>query len=246
MNYVTNFKDDKHMKAIILAAGMGNRLGNITDNKPKALVEIGHMCLIDWALDFLDDKRIEHIAVVGGYNFDQLNKHLHNRKVKIFNNTNYSKGNILSLEAALEFIDDDTLIMNVDHIYPKSFLEHIFSHSTGITAICDFDRDLTNDDMKISLNSNKTLDKISKQLQDFDGGYIGMTFISNNSINIYKNAFTSTLNTFGEKECIENILGFIAKSNHPVNICDCSGYKWLEIDTPEELEYANKHLDLVR
>lgn len=229
------------MKALILAAGLGTRLGNITSEKPKALVQVTGMNLLDHILNFLDHPRISRIGVVGGYNYDLLKAHLSGRSVKLFHNKDYKYGNILSLISALDFIDDDLLLTNVDHIYPKKLLDHILANSSGITAMCDFDRTLVEDDMKVKLG-NKKLKKISKKLGDYDAGYIGMTFCSKKMNKIYKEAAMETKDIYGKDSSVESVLGHLAANDVEINICDTSGYKWFEIDTPEDLKNAEVKL----
>lgn len=230
------------MKALILAAGMGNRLGKLTTDKPKALVQVGSALLIDRTISFVKHPKIEKIGVVGGYCFDALQKHLDREKVQMFLNPRFREGNISTIRAATDFIDDDLLILNVDHIYPKEMLTHILNTAKGISAVCDFDRRLVSDDMKVKLNTDRKLQKISKQLTDFDCGYIGMTFVSKNMSEIYKKAVNETFEIYGKDSCVEFVLGHLAANDHEINICDTTGFKWLEVDTPEDLLNAEKVL----
>jgi len=229
-------------KALILAAGLGNRLDKLTTNLPKALVKVADKLLIDHTLSFVSHPAITKIGVVGGYCFEQLKAHLTSPSIKIFENPNYKDGNIRTLLSALNFFDDDTLILNVDHIYPKRLMEHIINNAKGICAMCDFDRHLATDDMKVKLNSAKKLTKISKQLTDFDGGYIGMTFVSKDMCEIYKRGAQEAFELYGKDSCVEFILGHLASNDVAINICDTSGFRWLEIDTPEELKDAEEKL----
>jgi len=230
------------MKVIVLAAGLGNRLEERTKDIPKALVQVAEKCLIDRVFDFIDHKEVTEIAVVGGYCFDRLKDHLKDHNIKLFFNPKFEQGNIFTLKSALDFMDNDTLIMNVDHIYLKEMFDHILSNTKGITAICDFDRNLAPDDMKIKLDENKKLKKISKTLKDYDAGYIGMTYISKDMINRYKEGVDQTIDIYGPSSCVEFVLGHLAANNIEINICDTSGFKWQEVDTGEDLKRAEAEL----
>lgn len=230
------------MKALILAAGMGNRLGHMTSDRPKALIEVGGTPLIDRALAFVDNSAVAGKAVVGGYHFELLMRRLKERDVKLYFNPDYTAGNITTIRAAIDFLDDDMLLMNVDHIYPDALLKHIIANSRGICAMCDFDRALGGDDMKVKLNGNGRLRKISKGLADYDGGYIGMTYIAKETIEAYKKAIGDTLDIYGKNTCVEFILGHMAANDAEINICDTSGFRWIEVDTPEDLENAERSL----
>ena len=60
------------MQAIILAAGMGKRLGKLTKNNTKCMVEVGGVKLIERALRILDKKELSRIIIVVGYQRDNL------------------------------------------------------------------------------------------------------------------------------------------------------------------------------
>ena len=60
------------MQAIILAAGMGKRLGKLTQNNTKCMVEVGGVRLIERALYILDKKNLSRIVMVVGYQCENL------------------------------------------------------------------------------------------------------------------------------------------------------------------------------
>lgn len=64
------------MKAIILAAGKGERLQPLTDYKPKAMLPICNKPFIDYQIEMLRKHGIDEIAVVVGYLEDTIRKHL--------------------------------------------------------------------------------------------------------------------------------------------------------------------------
>lgn len=229
------------MKALILAAGQGNRLGF---KKPKALVTVAGQELLAYQLEWLRSAKIKKIGVVAGYQAPLLKDFIQtqNPKVEIFENPNFLEGNILSLQVALPFFDDDCLLMNVDHIYPKQLLGHFLEQTNGITAACDFDRPLVADDMKVLLNAQGSLEAIDKTLKKYEAGYIGMTFCPRAKIKTYREGFKKTLATFGPKSSVEKILGVLAENREPIAIADLSGTPWLEIDTPEDLKRGEEKL----
>lgn len=236
------------MKALVLAAGMGERLGKQTASTPKAMLEIAGIRLIDHTLAFLNHPSIEEIGVVGGYKFEQVAEHLSRKnlvypaEIKIFKNDDYMQGNILTLQAAADFIDNDILICNVDHIYPDELLDHIIRNAKGLSAMCDTDRRLGDDDMKVKLNTSGMLKKISKTLADFDAGYIGMTYCSKEMNETYKAAISAVIDIYGKGASVEFILGHLAANNVDINICYTSGFRWFEIDTPEDIKVAEKYI----
>ncbi|HOR94581.1 MAG TPA: NTP transferase domain-containing protein, partial [Spirochaetota bacterium] len=64
------------MRAIVLAAGTGSRLGEMTKNKTKGMVRVNGKPLIDYLFEFFELDFFDEIIVVGGFAFDELNSHL--------------------------------------------------------------------------------------------------------------------------------------------------------------------------
>ena len=231
-------------QVVILAAGKGVRLEHHTDAIPKALVKVAGKTLIDHQFDFLNHSCIQKVAVVTGYHTSELTPFIktNHPHVTLFKNKEFDHGSILTLRAALSFLDDDFLMMNVDHIYPQKILEEILKQKQGITAVCDFDRPLVADDMKVKRNARGELDQIHKELKNYDAGYIGMTFCPRSRIQTYIGAFEKTLATLGPKASVEMILGTLAKNGEPIHIANTSGIRWLEVDTVNDLKQAEEAL----
>lgn len=229
------------MQAVIIAAGLGNRLGELTSDRPKALVPVADRELILRTLDFVDHPAITDRIVVTGYEGRSLSNFIAERcpGVLVVHNPNFKDGSIRTIEVALEHVRGDFLLMNVDHIYPRRMLDRILENSTGITAICDFDRELVADDMKVKLSDGR-IAAISKQLDEYDGGYIGMTCCSADNLERYGQGVQKTREVDGDSANVEAALARLAKEKEEINICDVSGMGWLEVDTPADLEHAER------
>ncbi len=235
------------MRAVVLAAGTGSRLGLTTGNRTKATVKVFGKRLIDHLLNFFEIPLFDEIIVVGGFCFTGLEEYLKSLnipKIKVVNNNSYLKGNIFTLDRGLkEFRSDSFLITNVDHIYPAEMFDKMKLSFSGITAMCDFDRTLSDDDMKVKLNKNGKVLKIDKKLTDYDCGYIGMTYVDVAFNEIYRVALKKTVKEYGDKAVVENVLQLLATEGKvKVNICDLSGIDWYEVDTASDLKKAETAL----
>jgi len=237
------------MRAVVLAAGTGSRLGEITKARTKGMVPVRGKRLIDYLLDFFEHDFFDEIIVVGGFCYEDLREHINShdyKKVRVIENKEYLKGNIYTLITALrEFSGDSFLITNVDHIYPRVMFQKMKQSMGRITAMCDFDRSLGDDDMKVKLAADRVkVESISKQLKDFDCGYIGMTYVDVSMESLYRETINEVIERYGEKAVVENILQVLSEKDRGVPvICDLSGFGWYEVDTEEDLMRAEKGLE---
>ncbi len=112
--------------ALILAAGSGSRIANITTD-PKCLLEVNNRSLLDWHLTHLESVGIRDIVLVVGYKADRIQEHLKNRthlNLKFIKNADFSrKGNGYSMFLGLQGIDKDVLVLDADLIYDAEVLK---------------------------------------------------------------------------------------------------------------------------
>lgn len=234
------------MKVILLAAGLGSRLGYLTRELPKATVSVSSQPLIKRMIKFAELVGASDIIVVGGYNCQHLWSAIQDKSITRVENLHFRKGNLYSLEAAKQYLDDDFVLMNIDHLYPSHFARMIRETSEGIWAVCDFDRRLYQDDMKIciagQLNRDAHVSAISKELEQFDGGYCGTTIVRGDARMNYLTAFENVLQHGREQAVVEDVLAELIHIDNPPPVLDISGIRWLEIDTQEDLANAERIL----
>jgi choline kinase len=107
-------------KAIILSAGQGSRLGHLTDDKPKCLIQFNGRTLLDRQLDALAANGVEEAVVVTGFRDDQIEAALERRgdagpRVRTVYNPFYQVAdNLGSLFVAKAEIEGDVLVWNGD------------------------------------------------------------------------------------------------------------------------------------
>lgn len=102
------------MKAIILAAGRGSRMKNLTDERPKCLVELRGKTLLDWQLNALRGAGITEIAIVTGYKRELLA----NRGLVEFHNARWAETNMVSsLACAHEWLRAEPCIVTYSDIF---------------------------------------------------------------------------------------------------------------------------------
>jgi choline kinase len=234
---------------ILLAAGMGTRLGVLGGGLPKAMFDAGGHKLLDRAIGFAGRLGAAERLVVGGYRFDLVSAHLASATppdLRLIENTNYRQGNLFTLEVALPHITGSFLLMNIDHVYPEAVAQRILEQPDDeITAFVDFDRALSDDDMKVGLDERRRIARISKKLSTWDCGYVGMTFVPHPRLARYRAAVAEVRSKVGDSANVEQVLQLLADHGDPVAIGDISGIGWHELDTPEDVARALPALRMV-
>ena len=124
------------MQAIILAAGMGRRLGELTRHNTKCMVRVNGEPLIDRLLNQLAPLGLERVVIVIGYEGEKLRNHIGDRyadrlKIEYITNPVYATtNNIYSLALAKEYLcADDTLLIESDLIFDSRMLRMIIDDS---------------------------------------------------------------------------------------------------------------------
>lgn len=131
------------MQGLILAAGMGKRLKELTKNNTKCMVEVNGVTLISRMLSQLDELHLSRIVIVTGYEGEKLREYIDNLKIKTnicyVDNPIYDKtNNIYSLALAKEYLlEEDTLLLESDLIFEKSVLKLLLEDPRDTLALVD-------------------------------------------------------------------------------------------------------------
>ena len=217
-------------QAIIMAAGLGTRLGDLTVAVPKALIEVAGHPLIDYALAFATATGAEHRIVVGGFCHDDVARRVTSRDVDavVVENSDFRKGNLLSLLAGRGRLEPGGfLLMNTDHVYRPAIariVAEVAGRATEVTAFCDRDRTLGADDMKVKLDPDERVAEMAKALTAWDVGYVGMTWVPAARVAAHSDAAHHLLETAGEATHVEAVLVELARRGEPPVIADISGH----------------------
>lgn len=118
-------------KALILAAGLGKRLGNLTKDIPKCLLPVGEQTLIDFSLEALKENGVKEIIIVSGFAHENLKAHIEKKWTEkfsfkfIFNDKFKEYNNIYSAYLAKDYLDDETILLNSDIIFHPEILRSL-------------------------------------------------------------------------------------------------------------------------
>ena len=172
------------MKAIILAAGRGSRMKELTDERPKCLVELHGKALLDWQLEALRASGITEIAIVTGYKRELLA----NRGLVEFHNSRWAKTNMVtSLSCAQDWLQTDPCIVSYSDIfYNLTAVQSLMNCSASLAVTYDPNwlvlwtqrfGDPLLDAESFRLTSEHTLAEIGNKptsVDDVQGQYMGL------------------------------------------------------------------------
>ena len=240
------------MQAVILAAGMGRRLGELTGDNTKCMLEVNGVKLIDRALECLAEHNLSRIVLVVGYKRENVMRYVGDSykgiEVVYVENPIYDKtNNIYSLYLAKDYlVAEDTLLLESDLIYESSVVRRIVENDYPNLALVD-KYESWMDGTVVMLNDEcKIKNFISKR--DFKYSDIDRYY---KTVNIYKfsKEFSTThyvpflkayCQALGRNEYYEQVLKVITLlDDSPLKALPLHGEQWYEIDDIQDLDIAS-------
>jgi choline kinase len=241
--------------AVILAAGMGTRLQEITNDKiPKGFIKINGKSLIERSIEKLRSLGIEKIYIVTGHLhefYDELakeNKYIETRRNRKYNAT----GSMTSLAILADELKEDFLLLESDLIYEVYGLIKVINHEKDDCVLLSGKTD-SGDECYVEVRDDN-LHKISKnkeEIQHVFGELVGISKISldlykemlkeykNFKDDIYENLDEENFYKIKDKEIkkydYENAI-FDAAKKRKVGYLKIQNLVWGEIDNKSQLE----------
>jgi L-glutamine-phosphate cytidylyltransferase len=170
------------MKAIILSAGQGGRLLPLTETRPKCLLSLGDVTIIEHQIDRLNECGISDISIVTGFAAGTVEEALRSLPAHlampqtIFNPFFNVADNLASCWMARDHMQTDFLLLNGDTVFESAVCEKLMrAPSAPITLAIDQKTSYDSDDMKVRLDGSKLLE-VGKTLspENVNGESIGM------------------------------------------------------------------------
>ena len=242
------------MQAIILAAGMGKRLGEYTKNNTKCMVEVNGVKLIDRVISQLAKLHLNRLVLVVGYEGHKLKDYIGHRyddilKIEFVDNPVYDKtNNIYSLALAKkQLCEDDTLLLESDLIFEDSMLKMLIDNPyPNLALVAKYESWMDGTVVKIN-EFNEIVNFVPKEA--FDWSEADKYY---KTVNIYKfskefsqNVYVPFLEAFtkvmGNNQYYEQVLRVITHL-HQSNLRALPirpDQKWYEIDDVQDLDIAS-------
>jgi histidinol-phosphate/aromatic aminotransferase/cobyric acid decarboxylase-like protein/CTP:phosphocholine cytidylyltransferase-like protein len=244
------------MQAIILAAGMGRRLGDYTKNNTKCMVPVNGVRLIDRLLSQLAKQQLKRVIIVVGYKGKELREYLESQygqqltascQLLFAENPVYDKtNNIYSLALVKDQLqEDDTLLIESDLIFSDKMIPMIVDNPyPNLALVAKYETWMDGTMVRLDDEQNivNFISKDAFDYNDVDAYY--------KTVNIYKlsqqfsqqkyvpflDAYTKAV---GNNEYYENVLRIISMlNNHEMKALPIGTEKWYEIDDKQDLDIA--------
>ena len=236
------------MKAIILSAGQGSRLGHLTSDRPKCLIDFGGRTLLDRQLDTLAANGIDEAVVVTGFRDEQVEAAIARRAggpvVRTIYNPFYKVAdNLGSLFIARDELDGDCLVWNGDTLVSDALMARVTGNrQPGICVTIDRKDGYDADDMKVVVDGTGRLHAIGKRLpmRNVNAESIGLLAFRENGARTFRRAIESAIRTSeGTTIWYLRVIHQIAQKAD-VWTFDINGEEWGEVDFPEDVERARE------
>lgn len=240
------------MQALMLAAGMGKRLGAYTDNQTKCMVKVGGRTLLEHAADALRAAGIRRFVIVVGYEGEKLKAFARERLADLdlvfVENPDYAAtNNIYSLYLAREqLMGDDTILLESDLIYdPRLVRRLVEAPEPNMVAVAKYEQWM---DGTVTLVGEDGIIREFIEKKDFSFASADTYY---KTVNVYKFSrefsrrqyvpfMTAYLKAYGANQYYEMVLKALAHLPFAgLRAFDMGDMKWYEIDDVQDLDIAN-------
>ena len=247
------------MQAIILAAGMGRRLGEKTRDNTKCMVEVNGVKLIDRLLGQLAGLDLQRVIIVVGYKGKELREYIESTylssltshpsplKIEFAENPIYDKtNNIYSLSIVKDQLQqDDTLLIESDLIFSDRFFPMILENTyPNLALVAKYESWMDGTMVRLD-EDHHIVNFVSKEAFDYSNvdSYYKTVNIYKFSKEFLQNKYVPFLDAYtravGNNEYYENVLRIISMLNdHDLKALPVGNEKWYEIDDKQDLDIA--------
>ncbi|MFW9997813.1 MAG: DUF4202 family protein [Candidatus Odinarchaeota archaeon] len=231
------------LKAVIIAAGDGSRLGAYTGNKPKCLIRIHGLSIIDRIILLARKSGLKEFIIVTGYEASVLKQELgdgnkHGVSIQYVHNGEWEKENGLSVYRARELVGDEFILLMSDHLFDpgtlKKLKKRFLQENECILAV---DRDIKRvfdleDATKVRCEGNTIMD-VGKEIQDFNAIDTGMFRCNRTIFTALEECFKEGQYTLGA--AVKRLAG-----KGLLRAIDVEGNFWHDIDTKADIKNVKK------
>jgi choline kinase len=233
------------MKAIILAAGVGKRLWQITQHRPKCLIEIGGQTLLHRYLTSLRSVGIRCADVVVGYKQEMIREAVAANscgvRVNFLVNEQFHRGSISSLWVARAALDDDAIVMDADVLFHQEILRRLVQSSYENALLMDETVKQTGEECMVVVEGERVIALTKQMPLHYDYAGEGVGFLKVRQVDAPQ--VVASLKTYVDREVWQMeyedaLVEFFreVKVGHE----KIGGLPWTEIDFMEDVVRAER------
>jgi choline kinase len=240
-------RNNKNIKAVILAAGVGSRISPLTDNCPKSLLTVGGRTILERMLTHIQSAGIRDVIMVLGYLEEQIKtytkKHFPDLNISFITNYSYAATNTaFSLMMTNHLVEDSTFIkFDADVVFDKKILEKLIASEHANCLCIDKNIKLATEEIKVILGDQSKVLKASKTVDPAQaaGESIGIEKIDSRTTPLLFAELREMMkDPYNYQRYYESAYESLIEKNIPFHALDITGLKWTEIDTEEDLRTA--------
>jgi len=234
------------MKAIILSAGQGSRLGHLVDDRPKCLIDFNGRSLLDRQLDTLAANGVAEAVVVTGFHDELVQQSVAVRSAgpavrTIFNPFYKVADNTGSLFMAREELIGDCLVWNGDTLVSEALMAKVVGNDrSGICVTVDRKDVYDEDDMKVVEQGGRLLQIGKRIAEGVNAESIGLLAFRSGGAERFREAIEAAMRTpEGTTIWYLRVIHHLAQQGE-VWTLDIEGEEWGEVDFPPDVEAARE------
>lgn len=228
------------MKAIILAAGKGSRLGKFNNNMPKSMLEFNNKSIIQHQIQICQAIGIKHFVVVIGYKQQILKQHilsfLNKTNCTFVENEKFDSTNTLySLWLTTKYFDEDFIYFNADVLFAESLLKKIITEPAKSQLLIE-QKQCGEEEVKVVLDENNCITEIGKKINPAicAGEFIGIGRFAKSVLSSFKLALNKGIEEKMHNNYFEYAVNILCKTEK-LNAVFTAGIPCIEIDFYEDL-----------
>jgi len=240
--------ENSNFKAVVLAAGIGSRINEITKSIPKTMIEINGKCIYEYILKNLIDNNIKSVVFVIGYRADILEPILKNKcaelgiNLEIVMNEQYKTTNTMySLWLARNLLKSDFIYLHGDLLFSSKMLSLFIKFSHENCILVDKNNPLDWDDAMKIISNNNLLKYMSKSItvSEMDGVAIGIYKFNKHGSKLLFKTIGDLIEAGITKNWVSEAINIMSKHIN-VNLQISKLHAWVDVDNLIDLESANK------
>ena len=243
----------KKTRAIILAAGMGARLREISGGKPKSLLQFGGVSLLHRHIALLNRFGIDAILVVTGYRDQDIDSELqslaYETRIDTAYNADFAAGSVVSLWTARSFLQsgDDIILMDADVLYHRDILRTLLESTHQNCFLLDREFEAGEEPVKICVRNGVMVEfrkQVDSRLEyDFQGESVGFFRLAGPLAGKVAERCARYVDNGRAAAPYEEVLrDLLLQSPGSFAFEDISGLPWIEIDFPDDVERAQRDI----